>query len=170
MKFLLPITLLAIVGVSAQSDDDSKCDAEYIVTRCLESETAKVSACRTTEYDCLCAAYEAVATCYNNCPHDPRASDAQSQVKIFCANASIYGTTTKTTKTASSGSSRTTVDAATTTSSSEGEDDKSSASTSVSSTATRSADNTSSTGGAAELALNVGGVLLAVAGVVAGVL
>lgn len=59
MKFIAALALLTAAGVSAQ---DSSCEAEYIVTRCLSTETAKVSACATTDYDCLCAAYQAIAT------------------------------------------------------------------------------------------------------------
>lgn len=79
MKFLAAIILLVAAGVSA---DDKNCDAEYIVSRCLQTETAKVritssssslnppsltilrqiGACATTDYNCLCAAYQAVAT------------------------------------------------------------------------------------------------------------
>lgn len=39
MKFLLPIAVFAIAGVSAQ---DKKCLANYIVDRCLSTETEKV--------------------------------------------------------------------------------------------------------------------------------
>lgn len=73
MKFL-PLALLA-VGVTAQttieptanaapapSGSSSSCDADYIVERCLSTETDKVDACDSTDYDCQCAAYQAVAT------------------------------------------------------------------------------------------------------------
>ncbi len=77
MKFLAAIILLVAAGVTA---DDKNCEAEYIVSRCLKTETDKVrsplpfssstptdtprqvGACATTDYDCLCAAYQAVAT------------------------------------------------------------------------------------------------------------
>lgn len=39
MKFFLPIVLFAIAGVSAQ---DKNCRANYIVDRCLSTETPKV--------------------------------------------------------------------------------------------------------------------------------
>ena len=86
MKFLLTLAAVAI-GVSAQSTSavssgsDSGCLADYIVTRCLETEEAKVDIshvprttteadsdfqqvdnCKSTDYKCLCAAYEAVST------------------------------------------------------------------------------------------------------------
>ena len=60
MKFFLPIALLAVAGVSAQ--DKETCDADYIVTKCLEDTEGKITACDPVDYDCLCAAYQAVAT------------------------------------------------------------------------------------------------------------
>ncbi len=80
MKFLAAFTLLVAAGVTAQ---DKNCEAEYIVSRCLKTETDKVTsppllllpfspgltnppfqvgACNQTDLDCLCAAYQAVAT------------------------------------------------------------------------------------------------------------
>lgn len=44
MKFLLPLALLAL-GATAQktaTKSDSGCDADYIVTNCLELEQSKV--------------------------------------------------------------------------------------------------------------------------------
>ncbi|CAI0645989.1 unnamed protein product [Colletotrichum noveboracense] len=98
MQFFLPITLL-IAAVAAQ---DTKCAAEPIVETCLSSENAKVEACSATDYDCQCAAYQAVATCYNNCPNDARASPAQNQVTIFCQQASLYGSATTSATTSAS--------------------------------------------------------------------
>lgn len=50
MKFLLSLAIFAAAGVSAQSattdasssKSTSECEADYIVTRCLETETVKV--------------------------------------------------------------------------------------------------------------------------------
>ncbi|OAA55419.1 hypothetical protein ISF_07930 [Cordyceps fumosorosea ARSEF 2679] len=82
MKFVAAIAVLvAAAGVSAQ---DGNCEAEYIVSRCLKTETDKVTACVQTDFECLCAAYQAVATCYNNCPNDARAPSAQVQVSAYC--------------------------------------------------------------------------------------
>lgn len=39
MKFFAAFTLLVAAGVTAQ---DKNCEAEYIVTRCLKTETDKV--------------------------------------------------------------------------------------------------------------------------------
>ncbi|KAI5462526.1 hypothetical protein BGZ63DRAFT_216429 [Mariannaea sp. PMI_226] len=170
MKFILSLALLAAAGVSAQSSTDdgpaapssTGCDADYIVTRCLETENTKASDCKTTDYDCLCDAYQAIATCYNNCPNDPRVGTAESQVKIYCQNASLYGTRTvaKATSTASTDSDS----EATETSDATATDEDSTA------TATKSAAATHSSNSAADLARNTGGILLAVAGVVAAML
>ncbi|KAF4989145.1 hypothetical protein FGRMN_9330 [Fusarium graminum] len=166
MKFLWSLALFA-AAASAQSVTDSDaaspsasggCDAEYIVKRCLETENAKVEACKATDWDCLCAAYEAVATCYNNCPDDVRAGSAKGQVQINCVNASLYGTATKVTATKTSSASSASDATAT-----ESEANKTS-------TATDSAAAAQNTNSAADKARNTAGVLLAVAGVVAAIL
>ncbi|EHK20592.1 uncharacterized protein TRIVIDRAFT_48810 [Trichoderma virens Gv29-8] len=88
MKAIAVLALCSLAGVSAQ---DSNCEAEYIVTRCLKTETDKATACSSTDYDCLCAAYEAIATCYNNCPNDDRAPAARNQVTAYCRNVTESG-------------------------------------------------------------------------------
>ena len=50
MKFLVPLALFAIAGVSAQ---DKKCDADYIVERCLTTETPKVRAVSPSPRRCI---------------------------------------------------------------------------------------------------------------------
>ncbi|CAM1500914.1 Fc.00g100760.m01.CDS01 [Cosmosporella sp. VM-42] len=164
MKFLFPLALLAVGAVAQTTTADAPaasatgCDADYIVTNCLESETDKVSACDATDYDCLCAAYEAVATCYNNCPNDTRAAPAQQQVKVFCQNASLYGThKDKVTKTAG-GSTMVTAAATTTAADEEG-----------TSTATE-VSAPSSTNAAGEKVRNAGSVLAAIGAVLAAVM
>ncbi|KAH6968720.1 hypothetical protein HG530_006334 [Fusarium avenaceum] len=167
MKFFWSLSLLA-AAASAQSVTDSDaaspsasggCDAEYIVKRCLETENAKVEACEPNDWDCFCAAYEAVATCFNNCPDDTRAGSAKGQVQINCQNASLYGTATKA-KATKTASATTTADATATESDAADE----------TSTATDSAAVAQNTNNAAEKARNTAGVLLAVAGVVAAIL
>ncbi|KAF3809251.1 hypothetical protein GCG54_00011447 [Colletotrichum gloeosporioides] len=159
MQFFLPITLL-IAAVAAQ---DTKCAAEPIVETCLSSETAKVEACSATDYDCQCAAYQAVATCYNNCPNDARASSAQNQVTIFCQQASLYGSAAQR-KTASVASGSATAAVASNSATA-----TPTTGSSASATASVSATSTPNLG-VGQLARNTGGVLLAVAGVVAAVL
>ncbi|KAF4497001.1 CFEM domain containing protein [Fusarium agapanthi] len=167
MKFLWSLALFA-AAASAQSSTDSgaapsassECEAEYIVKRCLETENAKVQDCKSNDWDCLCAAYEAVATCFNNCPDDSRASSAQSQVQVNCQQASLYGTATKATKTSSSTATADASDATAT-----GSD-----APDATSSATESAASAENTNNAADKARNTAGVLLAVAGVVAAIL
>ncbi|EMT63687.1 hypothetical protein NOF04DRAFT_2800 [Fusarium oxysporum II5] len=167
MKFLWSLALFA-AAASAQSSTDSgaapsassECEAEYIVKRCLETENAKVQDCKSNDWDCLCASYEAVATCFNNCPDDPRASSAQSQVQVNCQQASLYGTATKATKTSSSTATADASDATAT-----GSD-----APDATSSATESAASAENTDNAADKARNTAGVLLAVAGVVAAIL
>ncbi|KAF9882145.1 hypothetical protein CkaCkLH20_00181 [Colletotrichum karsti] len=166
MKFLLPITLLA-AAVAAQTTAVSsggtvKCDAENIVETCLQSENAKVQACSPTDYDCQCAAYQAVATCYNNCPKDVRAAPAQQQVGIYCQQASLYGSAAQR-KTQSVASGTASAAVASHSATPTATDDAASTTASVSATSTPNL-------GVGQLARNTGGVLLAVAGVVAAVL
>ncbi|KAL0942425.1 uncharacterized protein CTRU02_200311 [Colletotrichum truncatum] len=162
MKFFVPLALL-VAAVAAQ---DPKCDAAPIVETCLTSENNKVKACKADDWDCLCAAYQAVATCYNNCPNDPRASPAQQQVGVFCSNASLYGSAAQR-KTASVSASATAAvasnSATPTAAATTGTNDAASTTASVSPTSTPNL-------GVGQLARNTGGVLLAVAGVVAAVL
>ncbi|KAM0200265.1 hypothetical protein ACHAPA_003398 [Fusarium lateritium] len=169
MKFFWSLALFA-AAASAQSVTDSDaaspsasggCDAEYIVKRCLETENAKVEACKANDWDCLCAAHEAVATCFNNCPDDTRAGSAKGQVQINCQNASLYGTATKA-KATKTGSATDTTTADATATESDAADETS--------TATDSAAVAQNTNNAAEKARNTAGVLLAVAGVVAAIL
>lgn len=186
MKFFVPLALLAAVGVSAAttvstaaSASSTACDAEYIVTQCLETEEKKPALCGSTDYGCLCAAYQAIATyvspseyplflasrltrpsCYNNCPNDSRGASAQNQVTVNCANASIYSTTSKkSTKTASAASESSTSAAAADASATES-----------SATAIQSSSPSATGNAAGDLARNTGGLLLAVAGVVAALL
>ncbi|KAF5018542.1 hypothetical protein F66182_9476 [Fusarium sp. NRRL 66182] len=170
MKFLWSLALIA-AAASAQSTTGSdaavpsasgSCDAEYILDRCLETENAKVEDCEANDWDCLCASYEAVATCFNNCPDDTRASSAQSNVQLNCQNASLYGTSTKATATGSATSTADSSDATATATESDADEE--------SGTATQTAASASNTNNAADKARNTAGVLLAVAGVVAAIL
>ncbi|KAH0522490.1 hypothetical protein TsFJ059_006324 [Trichoderma semiorbis] len=111
MKFFATL-LFAAVGVSAASTTSpdtpgSSCLADYILEDCLGSTTKTANACKPTDYDCLCAAYQAVLTCYNNCPNDIRAPSVQQQVDSYCRTASLLSpkTTASTPKTKTQGSS-----------------------------------------------------------------
>lgn len=103
-----------------------------------------------------------IPSCYNNCPSDPRADGANSQVTVYCRNASLYSTTAKMpTLTATSSLSQATDDSTTTTSST---------GMSPSSTDTFTNEEPDNNGGPGEFVINTGGVLMAVAAVVAAVL
>ncbi|RCI08521.1 hypothetical protein L249_8840 [Ophiocordyceps polyrhachis-furcata BCC 54312] len=157
MKLLLPLTLLATVaGVSAQE----KCDADYIVEACLSSERAKVEVCSPTDYDCLCAAHGAVATCYNNCPNDQRASSARQAVRSNCQNASMYGSKAHASKTSSMSPSSTSDTSATPSDSASTTEGVQRAASSTSTSTARP----SSSGAAEALSGNTGGLFVAVAG------
>ncbi|KAI9900343.1 hypothetical protein N3K66_004605 [Trichothecium roseum] len=120
MKFSLPLAVIALAGnAAAQSTPSSaaaapgaSCEAEYIVTRCLQTEKPKVAACKPADYECLCAAHEAVSTCYNNCPDDPRAASALSEVKANCqfVTTSSSSTTASATKSSDEAASSSTDD------------------------------------------------------------
>jgi cobalamin biosynthesis Mg chelatase CobN len=172
MKFLIPLTIFAISGASAAT---KACEAQYILDRCLTTEKVKVEECGALDYDCQCAAYQAVATCYNNCPNDVSAPSAQNQVKIFCQNASLYGTAAQASKTAAADKSEetgslTTANLPASTTSDKEESDESTSSTKSGASPTESADSPEGTGAGANLARNTGGLLLAVAGVVVAML
>lgn len=62
MKFLLPIALLALGAAAADSEPKSDCAAEDIVEACLTSQQAKFDDCGEADYNCKCAAQEAIAT------------------------------------------------------------------------------------------------------------
>ncbi|KAG7121319.1 hypothetical protein HYQ45_012011 [Verticillium longisporum] len=167
MKFFIPFVLLAATAVTAQDPD---CEANYIVDTCLGSEMKKLEACTALDYECMCAASEAISTCFNNCPKDTRGATYRSQVTVNCQNASLYGTAarhaataTDKTTTATRTPSATTADATDSPTTTGGQ--------SATGTFVQNTDETGSPNvGVAQLARHTGGLLLAVAGVVAAVL
>ncbi|KAL6907079.1 hypothetical protein GGI43DRAFT_396591 [Trichoderma evansii] len=199
MKFLATL-LFAAAGVSAASTAEptaaptaapaassptspdapgSTCLAEYILRDCLHSTTKTADACDPTDYTCLCAAYQAVLTCYNNCPNDISAPAVKNQADSYCRVASQFATTTAAapkTKTSDSSDSEETSseasgdDEATPTGESgstptSGEGDETSA---TSSSATTAARTSSSKAAAAPTMIgNVAGIVMAVAGAAA---
>ncbi|TLS24143.1 hypothetical protein PpBr36_08130 [Pyricularia pennisetigena] len=153
--FVLPVALLA-ASVVAQ---DSSCGATYIVDACLTGEKAKFNACEDKDWGCKCASYEAIVTCFNNCPNDSRKTSEEGQKSIFCGYHSQFPSSTASAKTASAtGAAATTAAAAATTSSGS------------SSTGSSTAAQPSQTGAAADLVMNAGGILAVVAAVVVAVL
>ncbi|KAH6609699.1 hypothetical protein Trco_003045 [Trichoderma cornu-damae] len=173
MKFLAAL-LFAAVGVSAvgsaTSPDTpgSTCQADFILEDCLTSTTKIASSCKPTDYDCLCHSYQAVLTCYNNCPNDIRAPSVQQQVDSYCRTASLLATTPTTapkTKTSESSSSEETSAAAAASSSGDASPTTAvSSETSGSRTSATTASHSSSTNAAATMVGHVAGVVVAVAG------
>ncbi|KAK4240209.1 hypothetical protein C8A03DRAFT_31684 [Achaetomium macrosporum] len=156
--FLFP---LAVLASSAVAQTTTACAADYIVESCLSTEKAKLENCALDDYTCRCAEWNAILTCYNNCPNDPRLHEDAGQRDIFCGYASQFATTSTraTAQTSSAASAQTT-----------GANQDANPSSSSSSTATTTAGGATNTNSAADLVLNAGGVLAAVAGVVAVVL
>ncbi|KAL2128290.1 hypothetical protein VTI74DRAFT_9379 [Chaetomium olivicolor] len=159
---LLPVALLASAAVAQTT---SACGANYIVEACLASEKAKLAACKGTDYECQCAQWENVITCYNNCPNDPRQHESAGQRDIFCGYASQFPSN-KPTQSASTASKTAASNDAQKTNSAESSGTEQGAATGT--TSGNAPTKTPNAG--AELAMNAGGVLAAVAGVVAVVL
>lgn len=98
-------------------------------------------------------------SCFNNCPDDSRAGDARGQVQIHCENASLFGSSA-TTPTKSGSASTDSSAEPTSTSDSDSDSDSDSQSA-------EDEDSEDDDGAAAGLALNMGGLVLGVAGVMA---
>ncbi|KAL1865659.1 hypothetical protein Daus18300_007035 [Diaporthe australafricana] len=165
VAFLAPAAVLAQTATTTASSSSSTCEADYIVEDCLTSTQARQAECGAQDYSCQCAAYQAIATCYNNCPDDVRASSAQGQVTQFCALASQYASTNSVKATGSAAQSTSGSATATAT-----EDSSSSTSTSTSTGSSSSSSSSSSANSAANLAISAGGLLAAVAGVMGALL
>lgn len=105
-------------------------------------------------------------SCYNNCPDDPAAGDAQGQVQIHCENASVFGSAASAPTQSGSGSTDSAAEPTTTDSESGSDSDSDSDSNSDSNSASEG-DEEDVDGAAADLALNMGGLLVGVAGVMA---
>ncbi|KAK0733300.1 hypothetical protein B0T26DRAFT_745360 [Lasiosphaeria miniovina] len=177
MKFSLLSLAVFASAVAAQTtaaaDSSSDCAADYIVSRCLETENDKLDACVTGDWNCMCSQWQNIVTCYNNCPNDQRVSTAKGQEQIFCGYASQFPSATPT----KAAAAKTTVPtpAATTSGAaaqSQAEDAAATATTTGTNTATSTgtAASTTKSSSAGDLVLNTGSILAAVAGVVAAVL
>ncbi|CAH0053100.1 unnamed protein product [Clonostachys solani] len=162
MKFLVPLSLFAVAVTAQTTATKSGCDADFILTRCLETEGPRAQACNPTDYVCLCAAYNAIATCYNNCPNDARLAPAKNQVDVYCLQASLQNT--KTTSVAASTTAASAASATTTTTSA------SASSGAQSSGTATSTGKATETGAAAGLAANSGTMLFGLAGIFAALL
>ncbi|KAG6359129.1 hypothetical protein INS49_012649 [Diaporthe citri] len=164
VALLAPAAVVAQTATTTATSSSSTCEADYIVEDCLTSTQARQAECGSQDYTCQCAAYEAIATCYNNCPNDPRASTAQGQVTQFCALASQYASTNTASATGSAARTSSTGSATATATDSE------SSSTGTSTSSSSSSSSSSSANSAADLAISAGGLLAAVAGVMGALL
>ncbi|RAL64396.1 hypothetical protein DID88_001872 [Monilinia fructigena] len=48
---------------------------------------------KSTDYTCLCTSWNAVLTCYNECPNDSGYAGALLNKQTYCNNASVYTST-----------------------------------------------------------------------------
>ncbi|KAK0644525.1 hypothetical protein B0T16DRAFT_198015 [Cercophora newfieldiana] len=151
---------------SAAVAQTTACAADYIVEACLGTENGKLASCATTDYVCRCNAFGNILTCFNNCPNDVRRFDYQGQQQIFCGYASQYPSTT----TKAVAATGTAVTAPTDKADAPASSAPAGSGKAASGSATTSAPSTVNTNSAADLAMNAGGILAAVAGVVAAVL
>ncbi|QSZ32567.1 hypothetical protein DSL72_002145 [Monilinia vaccinii-corymbosi] len=100
----LPLALL-VSYVAAQSSavaaapaatagsSSSTCQGQNVLDACLSSTTAIANACQSTDYNCLCTGWNAVLTCYNECPNDSGYAGALSNKQTYCNDASVYTST-----------------------------------------------------------------------------
>jgi len=161
--FFLPV---AIFAAAAAAQTTSRCAADYIVETCLNSEKAKLASCKAEDWNCKCAAWEAILTCYNNCPNDPNLHVDAGQKEIFCGYASQFQSTTIQPIPTPSVSGLGSVNVQTTEPPTNQDDVRPSGSQtpSASATPTNSAATVTGSNAAVALAYNAGSVLVGVAG------
>ncbi|CCC13077.1 hypothetical protein SMACR_06295 [Sordaria macrospora] len=170
---LLPLAAMFAV---AAAQTTSVCQAAYIVENCLGSENAKLSVCNRDDYGCKCAQYANIITCFNNCPNDVRKASVMGERDTWCALDKQYPSSTSkvVAATTTAAGLNTAVAAQPTDAGSDNENTDDAANTTAGNAAssnTDSAPSSSATGNAAgEVLVNAGGLLAAVAGVVAAVL
>ncbi|ESZ97419.1 hypothetical protein SBOR_2197 [Sclerotinia borealis F-4128] len=95
---LLPLTLFvsyvaAQTTAAAIGSSSSTCEGQNVLEACLSSTTAIANACQSTDYGCLCTSWDAVLTCFNECPNDARYSSTLSSKQTYCNDASVYTST-----------------------------------------------------------------------------
>jgi hypothetical protein len=54
------------------------------VNTCISTTQVQIDDCDTQDYECLCHAWEAQLTCWNNCPDSNLNSGAASSVTSYC--------------------------------------------------------------------------------------
>ncbi|KAJ9156158.1 hypothetical protein NKR23_g889 [Pleurostoma richardsiae] len=165
---LLAAGASAATATDAASAATTSCAADYIVETCLDTENNILASCGTNDYNCECAAYQAIVTCFNNCPDDQRKSQMEGQVTLYCGLASQYpSSTTSVAKATATGST-----------SAAGTTDAAAAATTTTGSGTATATGTASTSsssaaadsGAGLVAMHAGGLLAVVGGAVAALL
>ncbi|APA12643.1 hypothetical protein SS1G_03709 [Sclerotinia sclerotiorum 1980 UF-70] len=104
-KTLLPLAVLVSyttaqttaaappVASAPTGGTSSTCLGQNVLDACLSSTTAIAQACQPTDYNCLCTSWNAVLTCYNQCPNDAGYAGALSNKQTYCNNASVYTST-----------------------------------------------------------------------------
>ncbi|KAK2807384.1 hypothetical protein FQN51_003210 [Onygenales sp. PD_10] len=100
---LLFLLIATINPAAAQNDKTgTKCAAQNILDACLKSTKLTLENCPVNDWECLCARYTDVLTCYNNCPSDQGKFAIESSQLANCNAAKQYAkpTTTTTTTTA----------------------------------------------------------------------
>ncbi|KAG4414826.1 hypothetical protein IFR04_012053 [Cadophora malorum] len=103
MQFsLLPVSLLLSLAAaqtitfSADPATSTTCAGQPVLDQCLASTKLIVAQCGTTDWGCLCQKWNDVLTCYtaSGCSDDAGIATAQNSKDTYCAQASIYTSTT----------------------------------------------------------------------------
>ncbi|KAH7350852.1 hypothetical protein BKA65DRAFT_499133 [Rhexocercosporidium sp. MPI-PUGE-AT-0058] len=180
MQFsLLPVSLLlslaaaqTTVTFSADPSTSTACAGQPVLNACVASTKAIVAACGTTDWGCLCQKWNDVLTCYtaSGCPNDAGLATAQNSKDTYCAQASIYTSTTsaaisRDVATAVATGATTTGTGATSAQTTANNGDVRVASSS-SGTATGASPTQSGSGARRDLVVGAGSVLVGVAGLV----
>lgn len=83
MKSVIFSVAALVAAVSAQTtttaaSSSSTCGAQPVLEQCLITTQGYIDLCQSTDYNCLCAKYNDLLTCFNNCPNDSRQSSYAS--------------------------------------------------------------------------------------------
>lgn len=100
MRYTTALVLAAAAVASAQSTSSAAAASssstassgtdtcgpqlDLTIKTCLTSTQPQVEACKANDWSCLCAASQAVDTCYNNCPSHPDAFGQQQTTTSYC--------------------------------------------------------------------------------------
>ncbi|PQE26841.1 gpi anchored serine-threonine rich protein [Rutstroemia sp. NJR-2017a BVV2] len=169
MAATLLISLAAAQSSAAVAPGTSVCAGQNVLDACLGSTRAIANACQTNDYNCLCSKWNDVLTCFESagCPNDPQYAGTLSNKQTYCANASVYSSSSSSAISKDWPTSATTTAATATGSESAAAASKTSGTGSASKTGTASATSATGSSGAEKAVVGAGGVLGLVAGVVA---